>query len=362
MSEHKLRILQVITARHMYGAEHMLVYLCAGLRARGHEVAVACKPLPPLEEALTAYNIPVFPMRISGKGNILAPWRLARLARQWQADVIHTHLSTASLWGSVAGRLTGIPVVTTVHALNFPCWYMGAQRILTCSEGVRQHLLHWGLSPKRLQVLYNGLPSELFVSLKSGPQMRRALGLSEEAIVVGVVGQLCQRKGQRYMIEAMAQLLPRFPHLQCLFIGDGPCRQTLANLAQKLQIRHAIHFLGFCAEAVQLMAALDIVALPAVAKEGLGLVLVEAAFLGKPLVGSDLPGINEVIVPGHTGLLVPPKNSQALAEAIAALVSDWPWARRLGLAARKRAQQLFTLDKMAQRAEEIYYQILAGYG
>ncbi|MBU0607483.1 MAG: glycosyltransferase family 4 protein [Armatimonadetes bacterium] len=358
MTAPKLQILQVITARRFYGAEHVLLHLCEGLRDRGHDVSVACKPNADLERELGLLDIPVFAMPIGGKLNLAAPVRLARLARRLHVDVIHTHLSSASLWGSVAGRLAGIPVIAEVHALNSRWSFMLAHHIVTCSEGVRQHMIGLGVPPPRLDVLYNGLPARLFEGLKDGAAVRRELGLSPTGPVIGAVAHLSPRKGHRHLLEAVLLLRARFPDLVCLLVGEGEALLELEELAEQMGIKAAVRFLGFRPDAIQLVAGLDVVVLPSVAKEGLGVALIEAGFLGKPTVGSDCPGIDEVIVDGETGLLVPPGDSWALAEAITGLLSDPTLSRRLGAAARERMYRHFTVETMAARAEEIYLELL----
>lgn len=359
MSSDKLNILQVITPRRFYGAERMLVYLCEGLRDRGHQVTVACKPQPDLQEELGKVGIPTLPMRISGKVNGIAALRLAHLAHRLSIDVIHTHLSSAALWGSVAGRMMHIPVVAEVHALNSRTCFMLADHIVTCSEGVRRHLADQDVPLKRMDVLYNGLPDRLFEGLPSKAEVRRQLDLPADAPVIGVVAHLAPRKGHRYLLEALALLRPRFPGLVCLLVGEGEIHLELDELAEQLGVREAVRFLGFRSDAVQLMQAMDTVVLPSVAKEGLGVALIEASFLGKPVIGSDCAGIDEVIEHGQTGLLVPPGDSWGLAEALTAVLADPVMAQQLGANALLRAQRHFSLDVMAARAEEIYRVLLA---
>jgi glycosyltransferase involved in cell wall biosynthesis len=359
MDSPKLRILQVITARRFYGAERVLLHLCEGLRARGHEVWVACKPNQDIERELRALDIPPFAMPIAGKLNPAAPFRLASLARRLRVDLIHTHLSSASLWGSVAGRMLGTPVVAEVHALNSRRCFMLAHRIVTCSEGVRQHLIRLKVAPEHMDVLYNGLPPRLFQGLRSREEVRRELGLTPQTPVIGAVAHLAPKKGQRHLLEAVLLLRARYPDLVCLLVGEGETLLELEELAEQLGVAESVRFMGFRPDAVQLMVGLDVVVLPSVAKEGLGVALIEAGFLGKPAVASDCPGIDEVVVDRETGLLVPPGDSWALADAIGALLAAPALRERLGAAARARVEQLFTMERMAARAEEIYYQLLS---
>ena len=361
MATRSLKIMMVITPRRFSGAERMVVWQSQGLRDRGHDVLVACKSNELLEAELGRAGIAGRPLPIAGKASLLAPLRLARVAREFGADIIHTHLSTASLWGSFAGRLARLPVVAEVHALNSKACFVFADHIVTCSAGVRDHLLGQGVAAERAEVLYNGLPPERFTNLRPPAELRAELGLGPGQPVIGVVAHLSEKKGQRHLIAALPRLRQRFPDLACLLVGEGAMRAELEALAGDLGVAEAVRFLGFRSDAVAVIQLLDVAVLPSVAKEGLGLALVEAAFLGKPTVGSDCPGIDEVVVHEQTGLLVPPGHRAALASALERLLGDPLRRERLGAAGKARAQELFSLQAMAARTEEIYCRVLAGY-
>lgn len=352
-----MTILHVITPRHYSGAERVVVLLAEALKAHGHRIVVAMKPQAEMERELAAHGLEAYAMPISGKLNFAAPGRLARLAREVGADIIHTHLSTASLWGGLAGRRAGIPVVGHVHAMNSTFYYRYANLIVTCSEGVRQHLIHQGIAPKRLEVLYYGLPTERLSGLRPSAEVRQELGLSATAPVLGIVAHLHEKKGQRYVIQALPRLLTRFPELVLLLVGKGD-PQKLQELARELHVEHAVRFLGYRPNAIELMGAMDIVLLPSIAKEGFGIVLIEAGFIGKPVIGSDFTGINEAIVDGVTGLLAPVRDSIALGDRIEELLADPERARRYGEAGRARAAELFTFEKMGERMESLYHRLL----
>ena len=355
----QLTILQVITPRHFSGAERMVVHLSKGLHQRGHRVVVACKPNEQLQEALQAADIEVHPLAISGKLNVLAPFRIAELARRIGAQVIHTHLSSASLWGSVAGRLAGIPVVAEVHALNTSTCYRLAHQVVTCSHGVREHLIRQRMDGSRIAVLYNGLPPEDFTNLRPPATLREELGLPPSAPVIGVVGHLAPKKGHQCLLRALPAVLEHFPDLLCLIVGDGPQRARLEALGTALGVDHALRFTGFRPDARDLMGVMQTVVLPSVAKEGLGIVLLEAGFLAKPVIGSDIPGIDEVIVPNETGLLFPAGNHEALAECILRILHHPDQAYSMGEKGCRRAHAEFTAEQMTRRAEQLYITLIS---
>ncbi|CAH2030474.1 glycosyltransferase family 4 protein [Trichlorobacter ammonificans] len=352
--QRRLTILQVITQRRFSGAERICLTLCADMQRRGHRVLLLCKPAGGMPEEARKLGIEVQTPPIAGKLNLAAPLFIARAAREFGADLIHTHLSSASLWGSLAGRLAGIPVLTHVHALNTWHYYRFGNRAITCSQGVRQHLLKQGADPQRVTVVYNGIDASRLNDVISGPDARRMLGLLPDQPVVGCVAHLSEKKGQKYLLQAVALLKERFPRLVCLLAGEGEQFDELRRMTGELGIADQVCLLGFREDVISVMNAMDVVVLPSIAKEGLGLALVEAALLEKPTIGSNAPGIDEVIEDGVTGLLTPPGNAALLAETLALLLDDAGLRHRMGHAGRSRALGLFSMQTMCDRVETAY--------
>ena len=359
-TDDRLTVLTLVTPSRFSGAERISVYLADGLQQRGHRVIVVCKQNRRLLQALDERDIEAHVMPISGKGNIIAPFLLSWYAEHVGADIIHTHLSSASLWGAVAGKIADIPSIASVHALNTKTCYVYSDMLAACSDGVREHLMKQGINGERVQVMYNGLNPCQFNGIPSREQMRAQLDLPLDAPVIGEVAHLSPRKGQVYLLQAVVKLLERWPDLICMLVGEGEDHEALEERIDELGIRHATRMLGYRSDARHVMKAMDVVVLPSVAIEGLGIALIEAAFLSKPVVGSDAPGIREALVDGETGLLVPPADAEGLADAIAAILSDTEMARSMGERGQERAWQMFTLDHMVCRAEELYRELLRG--
>lgn len=353
-----LTILQVITQRRFSGAERICLALCEELRQRSHRVVLLCKPNGGMPEIARSAGIEVRTPAISGKMNLLSPLRIAAIAREIQADVIHTHLSTAGLWGTLAGRISGIPVVAHVHAMNSKQCYQFADRIITCSAGVLQHLVSQGVSQGMLRVAYNGIDLRRFEGLPDPARVRMGLGVPADAPMVVCVAHLSPKKGQEFLIRAVALLSDRWPGLHCLLVGEGDMGDLLRGLAEGLGVGDRIHLLGFRSDAVAVMNAADVAVLPSIAKEGLGLVLVEAALLEKPAVASNAPGIDEALQDGVSGLLVPPGDPQGLAEALDRLLADGDLRRRMGEAGRRRALTTFTIPAMTDGVETVYRELV----
>lgn len=354
-----LSILQVITQRRFSGAERVCLSLCADLQQRGHRVLLLCKPDGGLPDEARKLGLAVQTPNISGKLNLVAPFTLARIARQFGADVIHTHLSSASLWGGLAGRLAGIPTLGHVHALNTWFYYRFSTLAATCSGGVKQYVVAQGADSSKVRVVYNGIPANRLDGVLSSAEARQMLGLAPDQPVVACVAHLSPKKGQIFLLQAVALLRDRFPDLVCLLAGEGEMTEQLQQQAAELGIADRVRLLGFRRDVMSVMQAADVVVLPSIAKEGLGLVLVEAALLEKPTLGSNAPGIDEALQDGVTGLLVPPGNATALAECLAMLLDNAELRRQMGQAGRERALQMFTQEAMVDQFEAIYRELVA---
>lgn len=354
-----LSILQIITQRRFSGAERVCLSLCADLQQRGHRVLLLCKPDGGLPAEAAQLGIEARTAVISGKLNLAAPFLIARIARDFGADIIHTHLSSASLWGGLAGRISDIPTLGHVHALNNWFYYRFSSLAATCSAGVKQYVVQQGASAERVRVVHNGIPSTRLDGVLPIPEARQALGLNMSQPVVGCVAHLSPKKGQTYLLQAVALLRDRFPDLVCLLAGEGEMRDALQREAEKLGIAAQVRLLGFRQDVISIMNAADVVVLPSIAKEGLGLVLVEAALLEKPTIGSDAPGIDEAIQNDVTGLLVPPGDAAALAEQLTVLLEDTALRTKLGQAGRARAERIFSQAAMVDGCEALYRELVA---
>ena len=158
----------------------------------------------------------------------------------------------------------------------------------------------------------------------------------------------------------MSRLVVDYPDICCLIIGEGRKAKRLRRMIESFGLENNVRMLGYRHDAVHLLKAVDVAVLPSL-REGLGIVLIEAGFLGKPTVASNIPGINDVVISGETGVLVPPANAEALATGIRTLLDDPLLARDLGIRARRRMQGTFTLETMAAEAEMLYRRVIADY-
>jgi glycosyltransferase involved in cell wall biosynthesis len=354
-----LRILQVITPSRIAGAERSTTSLCEHLVKAGHEVVVACKQGHPLIPVMQAVGLDVRGLAISGKANVLAAVRLACLAVQERVDLINTQLSTAALWGSLAGRLARVPTVATVRALNTKTVYTLADRVIAVSLAVKEHLVAQGMRPERIDVVYNGIDPERYRLTISREAARAQLGLEAGAVVVAVVAHLSAKKGHAVFLDAAARLADCAAHHVYLFTGEGPERERLEHQAGRLGLAEKVIFTGFLADVLPIYAAADVVVLPSIAGEGLPRVLLEGGLLGRPVIGTRLSGTPEIVEDGVTGFTVPPGDVPGLTEALQCLVDNPALRHRMGVAATARVAGHFTISAMIEGTLATYHHALA---
>lgn len=357
-TEEPLRIVQLIAPSKIAGAERSTVSLCRGLSARGHHVSLLVKYSHALLDTARAEGIDALSMRFAGKLNLFAVGRLARWFRRNNVDVVATQLSTASLWGTLAARILGVPSVATVRALNSKTCYVFADRIIAVSHAVKAHLIEQGIEAAKIRVVYNGVDLEEFAPCANRQAAKRALGLPAEATVVGVVAHLSAKKGHQWFLESVAPLCQTHPQLRIVLLGEGEQRANLEAQVRALNLQERVVFAGFQSDVVPWVSAMDIVVLPSLAKEGFGRVLIEAGAMSLPVIGSDIGGIGEVIVPDETGLVVAPGDVAALRGALSSLISNRELREKMGAAGHARALGEFSQERMVAQTERVYRELL----
>ncbi|MFN3651302.1 MAG: glycosyltransferase [Armatimonadota bacterium] len=341
-----MNILQLITPSRISGAERSTVSLCEHLQAAGHHVVVGCKEGSPLLPVMQEAGLDARPVAISGKANLLAPFRIAALAREVKAEVIHTQLSTAAWHGAFAGRLLRLPVVAHVRALNSAFCYRGATRVIAISRGIKEHLVAQGLPGARIDVVYNGIDPDRYYLPCPRLEARRRLGLPEEGPLVGVVAHLTAKKGHDLFLQAFRRATWRYPEARAVFVGEGAEREALQSRVRELGLSDRVSFAGFQPDVLPYYAAMDVVVLPSTDKEGLGRALQEGGLLGLPQIGSRLGGIPECIWEGETGFTFPVGDVPALTECLDRLLADPALRERMGQSAKRFVAETFTVQAM----------------
>jgi glycosyltransferase involved in cell wall biosynthesis len=232
---------------------------------------------------------------------------------------------------------------------------------IAVSETVRGFLAEGRAVPRdRIRVVWNGVAIESFQAPDPDrvASFRREFGVGAGDHLVGTVTRLREEKGNRYLIEAAAEVCRVCPDTRFVIAGEGPLRSELESLRTTLGLEERLYFTGFRRDIDVALAAMDVVTVPSLT-EGLPLAVLEAAAAGRPLAASAVGGTPEIVTSEVHGLLVPPANAPALAAAIIRLLSDPALARRLGQAARERSRE-FSIERNVAAIENVYDELLGG--
>jgi glycosyltransferase involved in cell wall biosynthesis len=214
------------------------------------------------------------------------------------------------------------------------------------------------IKPSKTVFIYNGVDEDNFSTFKNGSSAKAQLGVDSGVSLVGTVSSLAPHKGHKYLIQAAPMILDILPSTKFLIVGDGILREKLEEQVKNLNLISNVIFTGTRKNIPDLLPAMDIFVLPSCSREGLGISIIEAMAAEKPVVATDIGGIPEVVKNGETGLLVLPRNSEALAQAIIELLQNPKKANTMGKKGRIRFQEKFTNKRMLSEVENLYVALI----
>lgn len=295
--------------------------------------------------------------------------RVARIARRVGAAIIHSNDAPSFQPGGYAARVLRRPAVTHIRfpdtAAGF-AWFLRPEptRVFFVSEYLRADAIAQSppLFDGRSDVVYDGVAISDPIADGARSELRRSLGLADDRVVVALTGQVAEVKGIWEYLDAARLLVEKGANATFAVLGDdlkghGALRRAMEERVSALSLSDHFRFLGFRPDAPRLIPAFDIVTVPSHI-EPLGNATLEAMAAGRPVVGSRVGGIPEMVVDGETGVLVPAQDPQALAAALEPLITSPALRDRLGRAARERAERAFSLRAHAARLQTLYDAVL----
>ena len=358
--------MHLIQGLEIGGLEMMVVNFLQRLdRSRFSPIVCCFDTLGDLTSKITDEGIPVHLVQRRPGVDLAYIFRLATFLRETKPQILHLHNPTAFFYGTLAGKLARVPrIIYTEHGRDFSSSYkvrlvnriLGklVDQVVTVAEYGKRYLTEReGIPAGRIINIHNGIDAGRFAAEYDVTAIRTALGLSVDQAVIGIVARLDPIKNHALLIKAMVKIAPDKPDTVLLIIGDGPLRQELEALHSELGLADHVRFLGARNDVPELLSALDVFVLCS-NSEGLSLTLAEASAAARPIVATDVGGNSEVVEDGVTGIVVPPKDPGALANAILKILNDPVLKRQMGQAGRKRFEQQFTLDGMVSAYQDLY--------
>jgi glycosyltransferase involved in cell wall biosynthesis len=351
------------------GQEVRVMAELMGFARRGHRTGLLAAPGAEILTRARAEGVPTWEVSFRHTLDLASALRVARVLRGQEADVLVTHSSKDAWVGGGAGILAGVPVVRVRHlavpvrsnAISRLVYTRLCGRIVTTGEGGRDLLIRQArVPPERVVAVPTGVDLARFDPHRvDGAPVRRALGIPSDAPVVGMVAVLRSKKGHRYFVDAAREVVRAKPAARFLIVGEGPMRAAVEAWIAEAGLTGCVFLLGHREDIPEVMAAMDVVVLPSRRDEGVPQVLGQALAMERAVVTTDVAGVTELVVDGVTGLVVPPEDSQALADAVINLLQDRERARAIGREGARRVAEGFSLETMLDRMEAIYGEVAA---
>jgi len=376
-----MRILLAAKTMGVGGLERIVVALARELRARGHEVWVVSSGgdlVPDLRR--TGAEHVLAPLEITSPiGVAQAARQIRRIIVEDHIDLVHSFSATASVAINLALRVRGTNGLESVRVVSSPMglqnsprelpvttwlrnWFLalGAEQILVISPEIRRHLRRVGAREQSL-VDFNfvGLDVDTFQGSDDDHQsVRQEFGFPPDALVVSTIGALHPRKSHDLFVEAARQVSAAEPRSRFLVIGEGELRAELEGLARARGLEGRIAFAGLREDIARLLSATDVYVKPGVVEGFIGITVLEALVLGKPVVAFDTEDVKLALTHSETGLIVPNGDVDRLAEQIVYLLRNPDVGRRLGQAGQQVVVERFDFGVLARRLEEFYQGVL----
>jgi glycosyltransferase involved in cell wall biosynthesis len=365
----RVKVLQLISSGGYYGAENMLLNLCASQQTAGCENSLLLfynvhAPNVEFYERARRRGISVRMVHCQGR----ADWRAIQQIEQYiledGIDLLHTHGYKADLYGYVAARRSHKPIVATCHNWVGGTAVLGIYNYLdrlalkrfnavaAVSDAVAHRLLGAGVSARKIETIANGIDGEPFECAQPLPAL--AFGGHR---VVGMVARLDLQKGFEYLLRAVRELRVAFRDLKVVIVGEGPDRKAIEDMIQEYGLQSNVVLAGQQSDMPGVYSAMDVFVLPSL-NEGLPMTILEAMAASKPVVATRVGGIPSVIQHGETGLLVDPGDAEGLRDALARLLSQPKLCRHIGAAAHDWVSRNYTSEIMALKYRHMYEEVL----
>jgi glycosyltransferase involved in cell wall biosynthesis len=347
--------------------ERMVSALVRALDPDQFELKVLClNRLGEVTEEIVGAGIPVEQFRgRPGVRRYIAFWPLAEQVRDWHPHVVHTHNPSGLFFGAPAARIAGVRrIIHTEHGRSFPdaARYMIAERVLSplltkyvcVSEQTKQDVAKFErIADSLLTVIPNGVPTPPTADAQKLASLRAELDIPPGVPVIGSVGRLVWEKDYANLLQAFAEVRAERGDCRLVLVGDGPERVTLEKLARDLMLAPSVQFVGRRADVGEWHQLFDVFAMSSVS-EGLPLALLEAMAVRKPIVATRVGGIPLALNEGKAGVLVQPRNPQALARGVLKLLGNTERASALGHLAYLRYRESYDLAAMTAAYSRLY--------
>jgi len=349
--------LHLITSLNIGGTEKFLLNSLRHLKDDYNFVVCYLKERGPVADEIEQLAIPVF--HVKGLRD------LTSFIRKHPMDIVHTHLYRANIIGRIAAHAAGVTrIISSQRSIDDwkNPWHVWLDRwtahyartIIANSQYARDLLaMREKIPAQKITVIYNGVEPLQEFSDKELAEFRKKYDLQDKDILIGSVTRFHQEKGVHFIPSIVQAVIKQQPQVKFILVGDGPEKKKVTAEIARMKLTEHVRFTGFYPEAARITSLCNIFFLASL-EESFPQALLEALAGGVPAVCTEVGGVKELITPRETGLLVKPKDPQALAEAIVWLLSHPQEAQAMGDKAKLLVQKDFQLSAKVQQLREIY--------
>ena len=348
------------------GLELTVASLFKGLSKEKYEPSIWCiAGGGQLAEKFIRKNKKIKILNLKTYHNPLNIIKLASLIRIQKFHIVHTHGYYASTMGRIAAFLARTPIIVAhVHTTywKFKKRHLRIEkelskitdRIICCAKAVEDFVIsNEKISPEKATTIYNGIHYQKWEGKETEPYPS-----VKEMVQIGITASLVENKGHKYLLDALSKIVKKHHNVKLNIIGDGPLKNQLTDQAKRLGISDKTEFFGIVNDVQTILKNCDIFVLPSISREGLSIAIIEALWLAKPVIASDIGGNKELVENGVNGYLVPPKDSDSLAEKLEILIGNREQGRMMGLEGNKKFKKNFDADLMIKKIERLYDSLL----
>jgi glycosyltransferase involved in cell wall biosynthesis len=375
-ADKRVRVLYVFAALPVGGAEEVLITEVEGLdKTRFDPLVCVLSEKGPVGERIESRGFSVVALHRM-KNHRFDPRiirDLYRLIKTEKVEVVHTHLYDGNKYGRLAAGLARVPALIShyhnvyarrrikYHLINRVLSTLN-DRILAVSQAVKESVVRCDrISPEKIEVLYNGIDPSKFKGDFKDSGARQQFGVTPEDYLIGVVARLEEQKGHMILFGALKRLIPDFPQIKVLVVGDGTLRPVLEAKVTEMGLSEQVLFVGTRKDIPAILAALDLFILPSL-WEGFSLAILEALAMGTPVIATAVGGASEVICSGYDGLLIPPGEESSLVAAVREAILDPRKYREMGRKGKETVVRQFTVAHHLTRLQDLYLEVLAQKG
>jgi L-malate glycosyltransferase len=363
--------LHIDTARTWRGGQNQVLLTVNGLREIGHRAALVAHPNGELRRR-AAEGLELIPLAPRMEMDLHAGWKLARLLKRLNPDVIHAHdphgvaMASLALSLSATKRAAGRtpPALVASRRVDFHLGKNSFARwkhrqvdcFIAASNAIGQMLLHDGVPPGRVVTVHEGIDVDHVVAAPA-VDVHSAFFLPHGSPVVGNIAALVPHKGQRHLIEAAHLVVQELPDARFVILGEGELRDHLERQVKDYHLEKHVKLPGFRVDVLGCLKSFDVFAMSSVT-EGLGTSLLDAMAASRPIVATRAGGIPEIVEDEQTGVLVAPRDHRAMAKQIVRLLTDAPLRRRFAEAGFARVRRQFTVERMVEQTAAVYARVV----